>query len=538
MFSWLVSTTVIFSKPVSEQLIASKLEAFSLTKGFSYNYVQQISPFKYSGTTAFYIVNFNPEGWMLISADDEAEPIIAYSKKGQFVSYEMPESMQSWITTYAKNILEPTVNNSGKINPNWEISPQKTIATTSENIVDPLIQVKFNQSSPWNKYCPSDNDGKAYVGCVAVAMAQAMTVPQYPDKPTGFFSYYCAPYGNLSIDYSNEPVYNWSLILSGSDNKDAAAKLLYHCGVSVKMSYSATGSGTQSSYIPNALKTYFKYPNSALSYNREGYSSNWEDLIKNELNHGRAVVYSGNDGLGNPGHAFNLDGYDGGLYHINWGWGGTNNGYYNINNVKDGTNDYTKNQQVIVGVRAPSVGPSDIYISNLSVAENQPSGTVVGAVTINSEAVNPIYEYELKGPFSVFLHDYMQSAFYIENGNLKTLMPFQLEDESVPVTIKVTNVSNKMYYEKQFNIAIVASNTAVNDIASDQMNLIFNNNKIYYNGNEQDVICSIYSLSGSKIFSSTLKLGENSISESNITSGYYILKTNKISLKPIKILIH
>ena len=538
ILSWLISTSFVFSKSVSEQFIVSKLNAFTSFKGLPFNDAQQISTFNYLGKTGFYIVNFKPEGWMLIAADDEAEPILAYSKEGHFVTKDMPESMQSWLTDYARNILETSDNKQGVVHPHWEISSQKVASTINEEVVLPLIQVKFNQSSPWNKYCPTGTDGATYVGCVAVAMAQSMTVPQYPDKPTGYFSYYCAPYGNLSVDYSNLPPYDWNLILSGTDNKDAAAKLLYHCGVSVKMEYSATGSGTQSSYVPGALKTYFKYPNSVISYSRNSYTANWEDLIKNELKHGRAVVYSGNDGLGNPGHAFNLDGYDGSLYHINWGWGGINNAYYSINNVKDVANDYTKNQQVVVGIRAPSVGPSDIYISNLSVKENQPAGTVVGDITIDSEAVNPVYEYELKGPFSVFLHDYMQSAFYVEDGKLKTLNAFQLEDESVPLSIKVTNVSNKMYYEKQFNIAIVASNTALNDPFAAQSNLMFKDNKIYYSGNEQNVSYCIYTLSGSKVFGSILNSGENSISDLNLCSGYYILKTNKISLKPIKILIH
>lgn len=536
---WLLSVSLVFPKSVSEQFVASKLSSFASAKGLTFDEVQQILPFRYQGNTAFYTVNFKPAGWMLIAADDESEPIIAYSKEGNFVTTQLPESMQSWLNNYAGNILEPSVNSQRTTNPGWETAPEKSSATVKADVVEPLVQVKFNQSSPWNKYCPADNNGKAYVGCVAVAMAQAMTVPQYPDKSVGYFSYNCPPYGNLSIDYNNESAYNWGLILSGTDNRDEAARLLYHCGVSVKMEYSSTGSGTQTTYIPAALKTYYKYPNSVVSYSRGSYSGNWEDLIKNELYHGRAVVYSGNDGLGNPGHAFNLDGFDGNsMYHINWGWGGANNGYYSINNVKDGANDYTKNQQVVVGIRAPSVGPSDINISNLSVKENQPAGTVVGDITIDSEAVNPVYEFVLKGAFSIFLHDYMPSAFYVENGKLKTNTTFQLEDESIPVSVKVTNVANKMYYEKQFNIAIVASNTAINNPDDSEKNIFFSDNTIIYNGNVENVQFTLYTLSGSKALNLKLQKGQNSLAGFNLAPGYYILKTNEISFKPIKIFIH
>lgn len=539
IFCWLLSVSFVFPKSVSEQFVASRIPSFAAARGISFDEVQQISPYQYQGNTAFYSVNFKPRGWMLIAADDEAEPIIAYSKEGNFVTNQLPESMQSWLTIYAKNILDPSVNSQTTINPGWETAPEKSSAAVNADIVEPLVQVKFNQSSPWNKYCPSGTDGRSYAGCVAVAMAQAMTVPQYPDKPVGFFSYNCPPYGSLSIDYDKESAYNWSLILSGTDNRDEAARLLYHCGVSVKMEYSATGSGTQTSYVPGALKNYYKYPNSVVSYSRGSYSGNWEDLIKNELYHGRAVVYSGNDGLGNPGHAFNLDGFDGNsMYHINWGWGGANNGYYSINNVKDGANDYTKNQLVVVGIRAPSVGPSDINISNLTVKENQPAGTVVGDITIDSEAENPVYEYVLKGAFSVFLHDYMPSAFYVEAGKLKTNATFQLEDESIPVSIKVTNVANNMFYEKQFNIAIVASNTAINSPDDSQKNLLYRDNTVIYNGNEESINFSIFTLSGSKMISAKLYKGQNNIGSFNLVPGYYVLKTNDISIKPIKILIH
>ena len=528
-----------YSKVVTKEQLESKLDDFAAYKGFDDSQVGNIRQFKYNDIVAFYVINMRSGGWMLVSADDALQPIIAYSKSGEYVLDRQPESVMFWLNEYAKQVYAVSRINNRDVHPQWESLPAKVSSVTQEDVVEPLIKVKFNQSNPWNKYCPTSTDGRAVVGCVAVAMAQAMTVPAYPERPAGAFSYYCAPYGNLSIDYNSEPLYNWSLIISGADNKDAAAKLLYQCGVSVRMGYSASGSGTQTSYVPNALKTYFKYPNAVKLYGRAESADIWEDLIKNELMHGRAVIYSGNDGLGNPGHAFNLDGYDGNnMYHINWGWGGANNGYYTINNIKDGENDYTKNQQLIVGVRAPSLAPSDIFLSNLTVEANKPAGTIVGAITIDSEAVDPVYQYELKGAYSVLLHDYLESAFYVEDGYLKTKMPFSIEDESVPVTVKVTNVGNQQSYEKQFIIDVLESSTAVDDGVFENKMLVYSENKIYLNCECQTLSYNLYTLTGSKIYSSILNKGVNYLSNINVQKGYYLLKVDADSIKPMKILIN
>jgi hypothetical protein len=116
----------------------------------------------------------------------------------------------------------------------------------------------------------------------------------------------------MYINYDKEPAYNWNNILSGANDRDDVARLLWHCGVAVKMNYGTDGSGTQTSYIPAALQRNFSYPNSVKFYSRKDFSnSDWNDLILNELKAGRAVAYSGYDPKKSYGHCFNLDGYNG-----------------------------------------------------------------------------------------------------------------------------------------------------------------------------------------------------------------------------------
>jgi hypothetical protein len=531
---------MVNGKTVTRDVLLDAIPLFAGIKGLDIEDIKSIEPYKLFGKTSFYIVNILPEGWMLIAADDKAEPVLAYSKEGSFYSQNYPESMKVWLDDYSQMINRISQLDFLPVHQNWEGSSLK-ISSANNDVVEPLIKVKFNQSNPWNKYCPSDNNGRAVVGCVAVAMAQAMTVHKFPQRPAGYFGYNCPPYGNLFIDYNTEPAYDWNVIISGTDGKDAAARLLYHCGVSVEMGYSPSGSGTQTGKITNALKTYYSYPNSVKTYNRSSYPDDWESLIKNEIKHGRPVVYAGNDGTSNPGHAFNIDGYDGNsLYHINWGWGGQNNGYYTINNIKDGENDYTKGQQVIVGIRPPSVAPSDIFISSLSVAANQPAGTVVGTITIDSEATNPDYEYILKGPYSIFLHDFMPPSFYIENGELRTVRPFDIEDEQIPVSIKVTNKNNGLSYEKDFIIRIVEGTNTVDQVMLNfiDLNFVFTDKKLMIYDINNNMNYDIFNMSGFKVQSGILTTGSNIINMGDFQQGFYLFKTGNSLIKPVKLLVH
>ena len=55
-----------------------------------------------------------------------------------------------------------------------------------------LINVTWNQGNGWNRFCPEDEEGPGghvYAGCVAVSMAQAMSVFGAPSKGKGSYQY-------------------------------------------------------------------------------------------------------------------------------------------------------------------------------------------------------------------------------------------------------------------------------------------------------------------------------------------------------------
>ena len=117
-----------------------------------------------------------------------------------------------------------------------------------------------------------------------------------------------------------------------TDQANAVAKLMRYCGQSSRMDYSPNGSGA---YVYQQFQgmTAFGYGSQASNLQRSDYTSEeWDELVLEDLIAGRPVLYSGNDPMAG-GHAFVVDGYYNGLFHLNWGWAGTGNGYFRLNGL-------------------------------------------------------------------------------------------------------------------------------------------------------------------------------------------------------------
>ena len=385
----------------------------------------------------------------------------------------MPDNMKGHLDGLCQNIID----NLAEVQPHtgWKTvdgRSQKVQRRASSDKVAPLISVNWNQNGSYWKYCPTTNSGQhAYVGCVAVGMAQAMSVAQWPDHATGSKSYDHATFGWLSVNYDEEPPYNWADILSGANGNDDVARLLWHCGMSVTMDYGVSGSGAHTSTVANALKNYFKYPQSVTYYNRANYEAaggDWQGLLVRELQEGRAVVYAGNDPVKSYGHCFNLDGWDGSFFHLNWGWGGHGNAYFGLDGLKDAAMDmnYTSGHEAVIGVRAPSEYPMDILLSNLSVSADAPAGTEVASVTVESEASNPTYSFKVEGPKSM-IPPFKRTSVPFEVQDMKLVTTGALTKESYNIYVTVTNINNSHTLERSFTIKVTNPAGVVNITAVD-----------------------------------------------------------------------
>ena len=317
------------------------------------------------GTECYYVFSLRPTGFVIVSADERAEPILGYSYDNPFMVEGMPDNVRNWLDHYGKQI-ETAVDNgilpSTEITEKWAaLKSGQALSVRSVTAVSPLIQTSWDQDQYYNQMCPADASGPgghAYAGCVATAMAQIIRYWQWPSQGFNSHSYVHNNYGTLSVDY-NTASYNYSNMpnslssSSSSTQKTAVAKLIYHCGVAVDMDYAANGSGAYTFAVPNALYNYFAYANNGTYVYRPDYSTTeWTNMIIQELNNSRPVLYAGAGSGG--GHAFVCDGYDNnGNFHFNWGWSGSyNSGYYSLDALTPGSHNYSQDQEAIIGISA------------------------------------------------------------------------------------------------------------------------------------------------------------------------------------------
>lgn len=221
--------------------------------------------------------------------------------------------------------------------------------------VGSFITTRWNQTSPYNLYCPKDSKGKvSLTGCVATAMAQVMKYYEYPAKGTGTGSYSLDD-GKTFTQTAISGTYDWSKMktkyLSGYTDEEgqAVATLMRDCGYSVNMQYSSEGSAASDMYIPSALTYNFGYDSLAVNFLFRDFTADdeWYSTIYTELTAKRPVIFSGQSK--DDGHCFVLDGVDtDGKVHVNWGWGGQYDGFYDMDVFKEGY-EYTSLQAIAYG---------------------------------------------------------------------------------------------------------------------------------------------------------------------------------------------
>jgi hypothetical protein len=295
---------------------------------------------------AYYVINL-ADGWILIAGDDAMVPVLGYNYTGQFISREYQDyNVKSYLqhfTDQINYIRENNIKADSEILSQWDYylnsEPSSLLAYRgNRDQTEPLLTSTWNQDFPYNILCPEDASGPGghvYVGCVATAMVMIMHYWRYPLQGSGSHSYYIYPYGTQSVNYS-EAYYDYDAMQDEIDNGNPweIAKIGYHAAVSVDMGFSGDGSGAFSQDVPYALETYFNFDNVCQYVQKGNYSqSTWENMIQGNLDNLQPIYYSGRD-IDNGGHAFGLDGYEGdNYYHFNFGWSGSNNGWYSLSEV-------------------------------------------------------------------------------------------------------------------------------------------------------------------------------------------------------------
>ncbi|MBR5984435.1 MAG: C10 family peptidase [Bacteroidales bacterium] len=340
-----------------------------------------------TGKDCYHVFNFENGGFVIVCADLRGTPILGYSDEGSFDFENGAPATREWIQHYMQQL---------------DVIEAKNIAVSEKNIaawnpttkrsntrgVSAMLQTKWNQTYPFNMLCPEHSQGDhghTYTGCVATAMAQVMKYWNYPQHGIGEVSYFWGAWDTINLA---EATYDWNNMPNSysafgtnawsDEQKQAVATLMLHCGVSISMDYGYEGSGTQTFYVADALRYNFGYrngvnykyrDNGATDDSFEHYYENdtiWSRMLIEDLDMHRPLIYSGHPSSG-AGHAWVCDGYrtnnEGTTeFHMNWGWGGSNDGYYTIDNLNthagpgdDGSNNFIYGQCVIFNIAVPDL---------------------------------------------------------------------------------------------------------------------------------------------------------------------------------------
>lgn len=356
-----------------------------------------------TGMDALYVFNFE-EGFIIVAADDVAQPILAFGEEGPFDANNIADGLAYYLRHYARQIAYAVENH---LEPEAEVKEQWArvekegfayVAERGQRDVTPLLSTTWNQDYPYNYYCPTGQGGpggRAYAGCVATAMSMVMKYWNWPAQGTGSHSYTPSGYPEQSVDFG-ATTYDWdhmtNSISSSSPmvNIQAIATLMYHCGVAVDMMYGAGSSGAYSQDVPSAIAQYFSYTDQAVRLDRDLYSRfDWEEMLIRNLEEGFPLYYSGADAGG--GHAFACDGYRASdrKFHFNWGWSGYgNNSYYAIDALNVMGSQLNDNQAAIFDFI-----PDYVYnglipaVENLSI-ESENANSKKGIVTWTNPVVS------------------------------------------------------------------------------------------------------------------------------------------------------
>lgn len=322
-----------------------------------------------------YAVNGN-FGFVLVSGDDAAIPIIGYVAGQQFSNSNIPSSIAKWFNQYIEQINFIRVSKlqaSSAIQLVWKKykeSSSSVLNNYQDAAVAPLVKTQWDQRPYVNADCPYDNSAseRTVSGCVATSMAQIMKFWDYPKTGKGFHSYSHSKYGLQSANFGNT-TYSWTSMPNKVTSTNAAvAKLMYHCGVSVDMNYGIGSTGGSGAYVITnkspvthcseyAFETYFDYKTTLKGVERANYTTTtWKNALKAELDAGRPILYAGFGGGG--GHAWVCDGYDAtDKFHMNWGWGGIYDGYFSVDALNPsgvgtggGTGGFNAGHQAVIGI--------------------------------------------------------------------------------------------------------------------------------------------------------------------------------------------
>ena len=382
--SLLLTSVLVHAGQITEQEALAKAKTFMQGKRFKTS-GRRLTPGKQVNQTFKHLYVFNVEaneGFVIVSGDDRTQSILGYAYTGEINMGQMPCNMK-WLLSYYDTAI-------GQLGDDFPQSASTTLSSATYAEIPAIVGTQWGQGDPYNAQCPQHEGERCITGCVATAMAQVMNHNRWPQSQTTEIPAYTTNTLNISMPALPAKQFNW-------DNMTAAgiAELMLYCGQAVKMDYNTAASGAMSGDVPEAMKSIFGYSTAASLASRASYTDEqWVDMIYKELQEGYPVLYFGQSAT-DGGHAFIVDGYADGKYHINWGWNGYCDGYFTLDKLNPNMeNGFNLGQEMVINSWRPAgvadtnrpktvvkeITPSTRFIERTAMGEAFPTFTVTATV--------------------------------------------------------------------------------------------------------------------------------------------------------------
>ena len=289
------------------------------------------------------------KGFVIVSADDSSQPVVGYSDSSVWDAAAMPGAARQMISS-------PIVMG--------QAASRRNVIARAAQTRKVLATPEWSQEAPFNNMIPN----RRLTGCVGVALAEILKYHQYP----------AARPASLVKD-GEATEYAWTSMRTDNHRTgysaaeaEAVAALVADAAIGIGTDFGMSSSSAYEVKVPYALVSLFGY-DSGVSYKKRSEMSKaaWDEVIVNEIDADRPVLYSGQDV--SAGHAFVCDGYEmrGSVpyFHINWGWGGSANGYFAsdaLNPVVSKAHSYNDLMTIIYNIKPAQDATlwSDIHVTS------------------------------------------------------------------------------------------------------------------------------------------------------------------------------
>jgi len=471
----------------------------------------------------YYVYNVEGNGFVIVSGDDIAAPILGYSDSGAYDPNNLPPNFVYYMNCLAQEIKEGIANNipqSDETKAQWDAyltGNSLETAASSTPLLD-IEGIKWGQSAPYNGKCPyypKNLTTQTVTGCVATAMAQIMRYYKYPNQGKGIVG----PYTSYNINSTDSiPIpsknlsqftYNWSIMTptyptavynENDPAQKAVALLMYDCGISAYTQYDipTNGSGATDWDAGYALINNFNYSKGMTFKQRMFYSNaQWDALLKTEIDAGRPVFYAGTDTNKKTGHAFVCDGYDSSnKFHFNWGWNGALQGTNLLTTaINVSGSQYNSSQEILAGISNISGatnyeivldGGDASYPMIFTFSKSQVINNSIDTFTVNANYYFNIGFNPLKG--------YPGVALYNQTNHLVRILSITTTSYNLTITDSNGNLSGNGFSFKNIKIPSSVSpgnyfikpiviNSVSNDTIPVHLYSTFSDNTLIVKGN-------------------------------------------------------